>query len=317
MKVLSCTNLLDMESDGIPYLIETLVPQGTVVALIGNSDVAKSIFLRNMAYSYCSDAEQFLGYPILSSNRKCLYVSTEDAPLIVKDHLTKMGAVPCKNLLFGFDIENTNDNFFATLEEIQPSLIIIDAYGDVFEGDINNIIQTRHFFKKFKKYASTNNCSFVFLHHTTKAARNSSPSKHNANGSQGFEGACRLLMELRCENQKDRTLHIVKGNYLSNEVKSKEIILKLDGETLIFSKEGQRDNSNKRPKDYEKAKPIINDYVCSEERITKSQMVKMLKAQYGIGIGESTAAKYIKDAKEKIKSKVTEPKDSACFEVLE
>ena len=60
------------------YLVDKLVPRGTLCALVGESDTGKSSLLRQLALSLAYGDNDFLGFKIKGSCNNVLYVSTED-----------------------------------------------------------------------------------------------------------------------------------------------------------------------------------------------------------------------------------------------
>ncbi|MFA7081663.1 MAG: AAA family ATPase, partial [Bacteroidales bacterium] len=101
-------------------------------------------------------------------------------------------------------------------------LIIIDAFADVFNGQLYETNRVRAFLNEYSQLAQRHQCLVIFLHHTNKRSDNLEPSKHNALGSQGFEAKMRLMIELKSDTQSANKKYfcIVKGNYLSHKFKT-------------------------------------------------------------------------------------------------
>ena len=77
--------LKNMDLKNVEYLVEDLIPKGTLCALVGESDTGKSSLLRQLAVSIAYGDKEFLGFKLNDSCRNVVYVSTEDG-----QHATSM-----------------------------------------------------------------------------------------------------------------------------------------------------------------------------------------------------------------------------------
>lgn len=239
--------LLNMQTEFIPMLFGDLIPQVGVWALVGASDTSKSMILRQMAMSVVGGLP-FLDMKCNAIHKRAIVVCTEDDDFTISFLFRKqnksIGLTPenCANIQFLFDTDNFIDKIEAELSEKPADLVIIDAFGDVFDGkDLNQNNQVRTFLNKFTQLTNKYKCSIGFLHHTGKRTESLAPSKNNAIGSQGFEAKMRLLIELRLDvNSPDlRHFCVVKGNYLPQDQKNSSIVIRMD-ENLTFSNTGER-----------------------------------------------------------------------------
>jgi len=73
----------------VEYLVDKLIPRGTLCALVGESDTGKSSLLRQLAVSMVYGDEDFLGFKMKSSCNNVLYVSTEDGEMATSVWLNK------------------------------------------------------------------------------------------------------------------------------------------------------------------------------------------------------------------------------------
>ena len=62
----------------IEYVVDKLIPRGSLCALAGESDTGKSSLLRQLAVSLAYGDEDFIGFKLNGTCRNVLYVSTED-----------------------------------------------------------------------------------------------------------------------------------------------------------------------------------------------------------------------------------------------
>ncbi len=247
IKFISGGDLLNMQIESIPMLIGDLIPLVGIWAIVGASDTGKSMILRQLAMCIAGNKE-FLNMPINAINNRVIYVCSEDDEFATSYLLRRQNKTiglnnyQAGNIQFLFETENFIESIETELSKNSADLIIIDAFGDVFNGkDLNQNNQVRTFLNQFTQIANKYKISIGFLHHTGKRTEDLAPSKNNAIGSQGFEAKMRLVIEMRTDKNTDdlRHLCIVKGNYLPQEQKNSSIVLKMD-ENLVFINTGER-----------------------------------------------------------------------------
>ena len=117
--------LKNMDLKNVEYLVEDLIPKGTLCALVGESDTGKSSLLRQLAVSITYGDEEFLGFKLNDSCRNVVYVSTEDG-----QHATSMWL----NKYFGEDI--TDDAALSKLNFVFST----DRILENLRGFIKNIV---------------------------------------------------------------------------------------------------------------------------------------------------------------------------------
>lgn len=232
--------LLDWQIEQLPTLVEPILPKIGIVGIVGSSDTGKSTFLRQLALTNAVGESDFLGFKLNSTHNRSLYISTEDDEYAMsyllnqsKGFYTNLEAFENARFIFGgHDLSKT---IAKNLSEIPADLVIIDAFADVFTGDLNRVNEVRGFLNVFHNMARHYKCLFLILHHTGKRTQNLPPSKDNVLGSQGFEGKMRTLIEIRKdpENMDYRHLCILKGNYLSEEYKAESFKVYFD-KNLVF-----------------------------------------------------------------------------------
>ena len=232
-----------------PKLLDPFLQTVGLASLVGTSDCGKSTFLRQLSLSIVLDLKDFLGFNLNSKNKKVLYVSTEDDPLSVgfslkkqishlqnKYKLTNLEGL--KNLNVLFDSSNLLIKLTEELEKSKFDLIIIDAFTDVFTGEINANTQVRKFLSAFDKLAKKHQCLILFLHHIGKGKSMNAPSKDSIIGSQGFEAKMRVVLELKPDFKNNNVdLWVLKSNFLDSKFKNQSHTLKLNSD-LIFENLG-------------------------------------------------------------------------------
>lgn len=231
----------------VEYLVDKLIPKGTLCALVGESDTGKSSLLRQLAVSMVYGDEDFLGFKMKSSCNNVLYVSTEDGEMATSVWLNKyFGQEKSKDdilskLNFIFSTDGIISNLRDAVKNDCIDLIIVDSYADLFTGSMNNSNEVRGFLNQYDNLVNEFGTTVIFLHHTKKSSAGSRPNKNNILGSQGFEAKMRSVMMLTKDNdnKSHRHLCVVKNNYMPETNKSESFVLKFN-ERLAFDNTGDR-----------------------------------------------------------------------------
>lgn len=228
--IVTATTLLNMGIFEIPTLLEPMFPKVGIAAIIGSSDIGKSSILRQLAFEVAIGSSTFLGFKINATHQSAIYVSTEDDELAISVLLNKQFGEREKStntdrLKFIFQTESLYQRLDQEITNHPVDLVVIDAFADIYGGQMNQINEVRRFLNNYSNLAKKHRCLIIFLHHTGKRTDSLVPGKENAIGSQGFEGKMRLVVEIRKDPKIDRVRHlcIVKGNYLSNDHKHESI----------------------------------------------------------------------------------------------
>ena len=231
----------------VEYLVDKLIPRGTLCALVGESDTGKSSLLRQLAVSMVYGDEEFLGFKMKSSCNNVLYVSTEDGEMATSVWLNKyFGQEKSEDdilsrLNFIFSTDGIISNLRDSVKKNCIDLIIVDSYADLFTGSMNNSNEVRGFLNQYDNLVNEFGTTVIFLHHTKKSSAGSRPNKNNILGSQGFEAKMRSVMMLTKDNdnKSHRHLCVVKNNYMPETNKSESFVLKFN-EQLAFENTGER-----------------------------------------------------------------------------
>lgn len=247
VSVFTLNQMLARAGSSIQQLLVGLVLAQGVAMVGGPSDSGKSSLLRQFALAVALGEPTFLGFTLNAVHHRAICVSTEDGDMavgpILKMQLTgrDVSEEVGDRLRFVFDTENLVQRLDQMLTEQPADLVVVDAFGDLYEGNLNQSNEVRAFVNKYHALAVRHNCLFLFLHHTGKRTEEREPSKHNMLGSQGLEAKMRVVFELR-PDPVDHTLRhlcVLKGNYLPRETKAKSYALHFD-ENLLFHNTGVR-----------------------------------------------------------------------------
>lgn len=225
------------------YLLDGLLPRGILAALVGTSDVGKSMFARDFALHLVLNRKSYIGKQINAKYYKVLYVSTEDDAQEWRLRLKNSICEPHEAArLDGLDImfsqgKSTQGKILSYLQQNKADLVIIDVACDLGIGDINNTDVVRNFLNPYKEMARQFNTTVLFLHHTGK--RTQGIYRDNTIGSQAWVSTPRAVWMLNKESSSFgrtpvRMLTLVKGNFAKEEDKNQPIPLLLKEDLLTF-----------------------------------------------------------------------------------
>ena len=260
--------LKNQEIKEVDYLLDKLIPRGTLCSLVGESDTGKSSLLRQLAVSIAYGDNSFIGFKLNDQCRNVVYVSTEDGEMNTGVWLNKhfgkdtVDHEALTQLKFLFITENLYENLKEVIKNNCVDLLIIDSYADIFEGSMNDSNIVRSFLTKYNELANMYGVTIIFLHHTKKSSEGARPNKNSILGSQGFEAKMRSVMMLTKDKDDDTLRHlcVVKNNYLPEKDKKLSYVLRFN-ENLSFEATGKRVDFNDldNPEYMELAKELRNE----------------------------------------------------------
>jgi len=289
--------LLNDEVEEIPKLIDPIFHRVGLASLIGSSDTGKSSCLRDLCVHIVTGMD-FLGWKVNPIHKRAYYVSTEDDQMAISFLLKKQnkdyGLIPedLENLVYIFETDNLVDRLNKELSEKPADVVVIDAFADVFNGQLYETNRVRAFLNEFSQLAQKHQCLIIFLHHTNKRSDTLEPSKHNALGSQGFEAKMRLMIELKSDTQVNNQKHfcIVKGNYLSNQYKTHSFDLQFT-ENLTFKNLNTRTHYELMNKDKDNIELIEAEY--NEIMTLKQENLTHEEIGLRLGVSKSSISRKI------------------------
>jgi archaellum biogenesis ATPase FlaH len=253
--------IIDLNIESVPMLLDPLFPKYGVVSFAGSSDLGKSYFLLQLSSEIINGAQEFLKFKLNTTHRSVIYLSTEDdeyglCPRLLKLSKRSRDVALYTNLrviLQSGDLITKIDK----LLNMQPAdAVIIDTFADVYGGDMVQSNKVRTYIQQFKDLAVEHKTLFIFNHHCSKKNDYRIPHKDNLLGSQGFESSMRSVIEFRQDfkQQGKRHLCIVKGNHIDDGYKTSSFELTYsfdDG----FSSTGHRVKFEELVRSLEKVQP--------------------------------------------------------------
>lgn len=300
--------LVELGVKEFPMLINPLFPKAGLAVLAGSSDTGKSTLLRQLAISIVKGDETFLNYPIHAEHNRVVYVSTEDDKLAISYLLNKSSQVAgcadvLENLHYVFRLDRPYKDLDAMLSKHPADCIIVDAFSDLFPGDMHHVNKVRAYMNQFFILADKYNCLVIFLHHTGKHTEEKPPNKNNLIGSQGIEGKARQVIELRHDpkNSRYRHLCIVKGNYVEDDLKTHSYKLLFKNQYFEMTEERVDfdylvDNFEDRKKDKEDR--LLGVAAYAESGLSYSEIAEKM-AEDGYNISKSTVGNYVQEARKR------------------
>ena len=292
------------------WLVEKRIPYGSLSALVGESGTGKSTFLSQLAISIIKRDRTFLGYNLSTRSKKVLYVSTEDGLAFTHERLSKQLGYSedmfssdgilinqdpyLSNIWFLFDNKDVIKSITELLETESIDLVIVDAYSDVFEEDMNHANKVRQFLTEYGKLADQYGCAILFMHHFGKGIR--TKAKHKILGSAGFEQKMRSILSL--DRKEDQSfLKTVKNNYLSHDEGNSADHLLL-GDDLLFTKIAYFDSGAERAPKRTKLDILLEDHhevliEVQNGNLSYKDAIDLLNEQ-GITVSDGTMSKAIK-----------------------
>ncbi|WP_406736437.1 AAA family ATPase [Thioclava sp. GXIMD4215] len=219
------------------WLVENLIPSGTVTLLSGDGGTGKSLVALQLAVA-CATGTKWLGRGC--STGRAMFLSAEDD----EDELHRRLAdiVEAKGLAFedldGLDVCSLagEDALFANIDpkrglfvsplfqdidtEIRlgkPAVVVLDTLADLFPGNENDRAQARQFIGMMRGIAKRHDCAVVLLSHPSLSGLQSGSGM---SGSTGWNNSVRSRLYLHRIFQGDeepnpdaRILETMKANY--------------------------------------------------------------------------------------------------------
>lgn len=245
------------------YLMQPIFPQKGSAVLAGKPDTGKSQFARQLCIHVALGDNSFINFALNLKHNKSIYVATEDNEEATRFLLNKqfngIGKPVVENLRFIFADTMSQEEIIKNLIEqltLEPAdLVVIDSFGDIFQGsDSNNNMAMRNTVKTFDKIGKEFNCLILFVHHINKAAYRVAPGQEHIQGGAGLVQKVRLAIVLSEGGGNTRYFTVVKGNYCPKEYKENSLELHFSEETFLFTNTG-----NLIPTDQLGSSPLSND----------------------------------------------------------
>jgi RecA-family ATPase len=293
--------MLENNITEIPMLWNPLLPKQGLALLSGESDTGKSTLMRQLSSAIVSGQDTFLGLELSAAFNSTIYVCTEDDVTSISARLkmefdSENSTDPFLNFIYIFSEENIVKQLDDELELRPADCVIIDALGDIFEGDGNSMTSVRQFYKPYDKLSKRYGCLILFVHHNRKSS-GKNPVKSDVSGSQAFEAKPRAVLMLRngTGSTSNKELSIVKGNFIPAELKNADLSLRINENGVFEILEGESPSYG-----YLKSKTNMNtNYLQRIQELNKEghvlRKIEEILKEEGINIGRTKIGKIIKE----------------------
>ena len=299
--------LLELDVTEIPFLVEKIIPKESITFIAGSSDVGKSLFYTQLALLLILDKKEFVGFKINSKYKRVILASTEDGAVAISSRIRKQlnGATIETSIRKRMTVLTTSTNLESRIEKLlkeqKVDLVVIDAFADVYGGDINTSNQVRAFLNNFARLSREYQCSVLIVHHIGKGKEKQGANKNQLLGSVGIEGKARqvIILSQPDPDSTKRHLSIVKGNYVSVEDKKKTFVFDFDSNTLTYNKSKLTYNVGE---DIPKQEQIKQGRKRDPELVAKALKLRNERATLEaigkvVGRDKSTVSKWLKELK--------------------
>ena len=217
---------------------EDYIPDLDISILAGRGGIGKTNLYLQLAISIVVKKDEFLGKKINAMSPSVLIIATEDNERRLKSrlqkHLSKIApGCSIKELILITTGEELIKTIRSELEQKRFALVVIDALGDVFEGDPNSQIDSRKFYNDFQRLINEFKTAFMIVTHEGKSQIKDKRSR--ILGSVAIVDRARSVVMLNRDVKTGlRTLTIEKSNNISEEKIGKPLYLEMDNDTMTF-----------------------------------------------------------------------------------
>ena len=199
-------NLKDLNHQDLtetPWLIDRVLPQNGLGTMVGKPKVGKSTLLRNLAACVVR-GNPWLGRECLQG--PVLYVTYEDDPLTVRDHMASLGLVDEDKFYF-VDRPSMPEKLWALrkgIDDYEPVLTIVDPLA-LFLGikDGNDYQAVYRAMGAVLSLARDTNTAILLSHHERKGGGSQG---EESLGSTAFFGAVDVQLHISRDDTGDRSL---------------------------------------------------------------------------------------------------------------
>lgn len=188
--------LTDLYQERFPaerWVVDGLIPFGTITALTGESNSYKTFFTQSMAASVNGGA-LFLGH-FPTTKGKVLIVDEENHRRHVKDRYEALGISATSDILFlsqqGIRIDNEAHikSLCELLDREKPSLVILDSLVRLHGGEENSATEIARAFAGMRKLVDSDRAIIVIHHHRKPRTTGKKSNSQSIRGSSDILAA--------------------------------------------------------------------------------------------------------------------------------
>jgi len=173
-KILTAAEILAYPDVDVPWIVENMIPSGGRVMLYGQGSSYKTMFVFDLAIAISSGMDLLPGLQVKHPGR-VLLVSTEATLTLNRRRLeyivrARNASPPTLQLhycqdRYTFSDKDDVDMFLNDLQEIEPSVVILDPLVNFVGGDENSVKETEPFRAVIDAVIAELGTTFIILHH--------------------------------------------------------------------------------------------------------------------------------------------------------
>jgi DNA primase catalytic core len=203
-KFYALDDFLDMESEGIDYLIPGLLPRGETVLCSGLPKSGKSLLAIDAGFAIATGESKFLGETVQQG--RVLLVSVDESEQSARAKLIRRGFRRSDRaslaVMTGWNISQL-DELEAKLEDFRPDLVIIDSLKRITAGrEISeNSAEFADILYVLKELTGRYKAASILIHHSNKNPEATGVSR--VRGSTAIAGAVWGIWQLDIPESED------------------------------------------------------------------------------------------------------------------
>lgn len=186
--------LTDLYKENFPparWVVQDLIPLGTIIALTGDANTYKTFLTQSMAACVASGSPFLDHFP--TAKGKALIVDEENHRMHIKDRFKELGIAETPDIIFlslnGIKIDNPEhlEHLRELIEKEKPTLVVLDSLIRLHGGEENSASEMSVAFSAMKKLVADDR-AILFIHHHRKPQGFAKKS-----GSQSIRGSSDII----------------------------------------------------------------------------------------------------------------------------
>jgi len=201
---MTLAELYELPEEDIDWVVDELIPRGSLSLLIAKPKVGKSSILRELIRSILL-GEPFLGRTVIQG--KVIYLALEERKPSLKKFFKKMRVPATDDLAIVFYRKDCPDlgKLEKMIQQVQPELVVIDTLGRFSTiEDFNDYAKVNKFVVPLAELCRERNVAVLATHHSKKGANEDTGD--STLGSTALFGIVDTLLCMRKNSAGTRTL---------------------------------------------------------------------------------------------------------------
>jgi len=238
-KLISVCDILNMDFGEDEWLINDLIPVGTLTVISGQPSSFKSWTAMHIAQSV-TIGNSFLGHFGALSRRKVLILDKENILKEIQTRYRALGVLDDGSILYDrnddlhFDNKEDVESIIQTIETENIDVVIVDSLRGFHRGDENDSRQISTVMRNFKKIVNDTGANVIFIHHHRKEPANGRMSSNSLRGSSDIlaqvdshfaltrykKGGSDIIVFSHLKSRQNKTVEDFEVKVISDETKN-------------------------------------------------------------------------------------------------